>query len=591
MADYVPPLEDMKFVLRHIAQYDAISALPGNEDADWDLVEAVLEEAGKVASGVISPLNGPGDLQGSKHTGDGVKTPDGWKSAFDEVAVGGWIGLACDPEFGGQGLPLSVGSATSEMWESASMSFALCNLLTQGAIDALELNGTEELKAIYLAPMIEGKWTGTMNLTEPQAGSDLSAVRTKAIPQGDHYRISGQKIFITYGDHDLTDNIVHLVLGRLPDAPAGVKGISLFVVPKILVNDDGTLGEANDVHCVSLEHKLGIHASPTAVMSFGDNDGAIGYLVGEANRGLEYMFVMMNRARFEMGLQGIGLAEMAYQRARDYALERVQGKPVGRDLGTPIIGHPDVRRMLLDMKSRIEAMRAVAYYTAGLMDHGAKDTNEEARKLASERVEYLIPIIKGWCTETGQELASVAVQVHGGVGYVEETGVAQYYRDARIMTIYEGTTAIQANDLIFRKVLRDKGAVAKGLIDEMRALDRDLTGDGFGLIRAALSKGADSLEQATDWFLQNSSLSAKCAAGGYNYLRLAGVVLGGFFSAKSALIAKAQIGSGVEDDTFLKVKIETAVFYAGHVMPEAQAFASKVCDGADAVFGLTDEQF
>lgn len=591
MSTYTPPIEDIKFVLRHIAGYDDVAALPGFEDASWDLVDAVLEEAGKVATGVVSPLNSVGDTQGSKLVDGAVRTPDGWKEAFDTLAEGGWIGLSCDPEHGGQGLPVTIGSAVSEMWQGANMSFALCNLLTQGAIDALELNGSEAQKALYIEPMISGQWAGTMNLTEPQAGSDLSAVKSKAIPEGDHFRISGQKIFISYGDHDLTENIIHLVLARLPDAPAGVKGISLFVVPKILFNEDGSLGEANDVHCVSLEHKLGIHASPTAIISFGDNEGAIGHLVGEANHGLKYMFVMMNRARFEMGVQGIGIAEMAYQQARDYALDRVQGRPLGREAGTPIIGHPDVRRMLMSMKSQIEAMRGVAFATGALMDHAAKLDDEVAQSKAYAHVEFMTPVIKGWCTEVAQELTSVGVQIHGGVGYVEETGAAQHLRDARITTIYEGTTAIQANDFVFRKVLRDKGTMAQSIISDMRALDAQLSGIDLSGVRSALNQGVDHFEAATNWMLSHAAEPAQCAAGAYAYLRLAGTVLGGYQMARAAKAAQTELGQSPDNTSFLQAKMKTADFYASHIMVEAQAYANKVTGGAECVFGLSDEQF
>lgn len=581
MADYRAPLEDMKFALRHNAGYAEIAALPGYEDASWDVVEAVLEEAAKVAGEVVSPLNPVGDTQGARRVDGRVVMPEGWKQAFDTVADGGWIGLACDPAHGGQGLPFLIGCVVSEMMEGANVSFAICNLLTQGAIDALELAGTDSQKALFVPPMIAGRWTGTMNLTEAQAGSDLAAVRTRAVPDGDRFLITGQKIFITYGDQDMTENVIHLVLARLPDAPPGVKGISLFVVPKVLVGDDGTLGAPNDLYVASLENKLGIHASPTAVMCFGDRGGAVGYLVGEANRGLEYMFAMMNRARFEIGIQGIGLAEMAYQRARDHALERVQGTPLGRDRGTPIIGHPDVRRMLMEMKCRIEAMRAVAYWSAGMMDRAARHDDSEQRRTAMARVEFLTPIVKGWCSEVGQELTSVGIQVHGGPGFVEETGVAQYYRDARIMTIYEGTTGIQANDLVFRKVMRDGGAVARTLVAEFR---EEVPGPEVA--------GAVSVWwAATDWLLAHAESPELCAAGACHYLRLAGTVFGGVQLSRAARAAEKALAEGDGDPRFLTAKIKTAEFYLRQVLPEAATLAAKIGAGADSVFGLDDDQF
>ena len=470
---YQAPLDDMLFVLTELCDAGNLSTLPGYEDATLDTIEAVLAQAATFTSEVLDPLNRSGDKTGAHKVDDKVITSDGWKNAYRQFAEGGWNGVAFKTEYGGLGLPRVVAAAIQEMLNATNMSFALCPLLTQGAIEAIELHGSDTLKEVYLPKMVSGEWTGTMNLTEPQAGSDLAAVRTKAERKDGHYLITGQKIFITYGDHDLTDNIIHLVLGRTPDAPEGVKGISLFVVPKFLLNGDGTPGKGNDVRCVSLEHKLGIHASPTAVMSYGDHGGAIGYVVGQENRGLEYMFVMMNQARLSVGIQGLGVADRAYQRAKAYAHDRVQGRIVAdRTPGAkPIAYHPDVHRMLAQMRAKCEAMRAIAYSAAHSLDLANSAPDEGLRARHQARLDVLIPLVKGWCTETACEVASLAVQVHGGMGFIEETGAAQHFRDARITTIYEGTTGIQANDLIGRKMQRDGGAAAKALLGEIRSIE------------------------------------------------------------------------------------------------------------------------
>src|SRR5271165_18758 len=488
MPSYRAPLRDMQFVITELAGLERLATLPGYEEATPDLAEAVLEEAAKLASEVLAPLNQPGDQQGASLTKGGVVAADGFGSAYRQFVENGWNGLAGDPEYGGQGLPALISAATVEIWNSANMSFALCPLLTAGATEALKQHGSRELKARYLAKMVSGEWTGTMNLTEPQAGSDLSAVRAKAVPEGDHYRLYGQKIFITWGDHDMTDNVVHLVLARTPDAPEGVRGISLFLVPKFLIDAEGNPGERNDVRCVSLEHKLGIHASPTCVMSFGDSKGAIGYLVGQENKGLAHMFTMMNEARQKVGLQGIGIAERAYQAARDYARERVQGRSAGQKSGdrVTIIHHPDVRRMLLTMKSQIEAMRAFGYVLAADIDVAHRHPDKAERERRQTRVDLLTPVLKGWCTELGVELASLAIQVFGGLGFIEETGAAQHLRDARIATIYEGTTGIQSADLVGRKLTMDNGRAMATLIDEIREVEAqlgDVGGDDFATIR------------------------------------------------------------------------------------------------------------
>ena len=461
MSQYRAPLADMQFVMQELAGLAEVTALPGLEDATSDTVSAILEEADKFATEILDPLNRVGDREGARLAGDGcVVTPTGFKDAYRRFCELGWNGLAKNPTFGGQGMPHLVAAAADEIWNASNMAFELCPMLTGGAIEAIELNGSEALKRAYLPKMVSGEWTGTMNLTEPQAGSDLAAVRTKAVPQGDgSYKLYGNKIFITYGEHDYTENIVHLVLARTPDAPPGTKGISLFVVPKFLVDENGALGVRNDVRCVSLEHKLGIHASPTAVLAFGDNGGAVGYVVGEENRGLEYMFVMMNLARFGVGIQGVGIGERAYQSARDYARERVQGRVVGtNDAPMGIIGHPDVRRMLMSMRACTEAARSLSYVTAAALDHAHRHPDAETRRRKLAFAELMIPIVKGWSTEVAQHIAYMGVQVHGGMGFIEETGAAQYARDARITTIYEGTTGIQANDLIGRKIVRDAGA-------------------------------------------------------------------------------------------------------------------------------------
>ncbi len=458
MIPYSPPLADMRFALDELAGLPAIAQLPGCEQASADLVDAVLEEAGKLARDVLAPLNDVGDRERARLENGVVRTPTGFKEAYQKYAEGGWNALPFEPEHGGQGLPVALSTAVLEMWNSANMGFALCPLLNIGAVELLQAHGSDEQKRIYLAKMVSGEWTGTMNLTEPQAGSDVGALRTRAVKEGDHYRISGQKIFITYGDHDFTSNIVHMVLARTPDAPPGTKGISLFLAPKFLVKPDGSPGERNDIRTVSLEHKLGIHASPTCVLAFGDNAGAIGTLVGEENRGIECMFTMMNSARLNVGLQGVAIAQRAYQQARDFARQRVQGRPIGAKTALPIIHHPDVRRMLLAMKAQIEAMRGLAYVTAGTIDRARHEPDAAAREAAQRRVDLLIPVVKAWSTDLGVEIASTGVQVHGGMGYIEETGAVQHLRDSRINPIYEGTNGIQANDLIGRKLMREQRA-------------------------------------------------------------------------------------------------------------------------------------
>jgi acyl-CoA dehydrogenase len=574
MSAYHAPLKDMRFVLNELAGLSEVAKLPGYEEATPDVVDAILEEASKFASEVLDPINYSGDREGSKFTDGKVQTPKGFREAYKSFCEGGWNALPFEAEWGGQGLPRLVSTPVQEMWKSSNMSFSLCPLLTQGAIEALLLRGSEPLKQAYLPPMVQGKWTGTMNLTEPQAGSDLALVRTRADREGDHYLISGQKIFITYGEHDLAENIVHLVLARTPDAPAGVKGISLFVVPKFVPNKDGTPGKRNSARCASIEHKLGIHASPTAVMVY---EKAVGYLVGEENRGLEYMFIMMNAARFAVGLEGVAIAERAFQRALAFAKERVQGRDlVGGGASVPIIRHPDVRRMLMLMKSQAEAMRALAYTTAAAMDFALKTRDKSHQAF----VDLMIPVVKGWCTETGIEVASLGVQVHGGMGFVEETGAAQYLRDARITTIYEGTTGIQAMDLVGRKIAREAGATAKAWIVELKKLEPHPE------IRKTFAEGIKAVEDCVDFIVAAKDPRAQFA-GAVPFLKLMGIVAGGWQMARAALAAAKPGG----DEDFKKAKIATARFYADHVLVQAPALRNTVVNGAAGVMALTEEQF
>ena len=593
MSEYVAPLKDIRFVMQELAGLDQVVALPGCEEASPDVIDAILDEAAKFAGAVLSPLNRVGDREGAKWKDTVVTTSPGFKEAYRQFVDNGWNGLGCDPEFGGQGLPKLLSTAVSEMWKAANHAFSLCPMLTQGAIEALMIAGTDAQKAAYLPNLVSGEWTGTMNLTEPSAGSDLAAVRSRAEPVGDGtFRIFGQKIFITYGEHDMTDNIVHLVLARTPNAPEGVKGISLFVVPKFMLNADGSLGERNDVFCVSIEHKLGIHGSPTAVLAFGDNGGAIGTLVGEENRGLEYMFVMMNAARFNVGLEGLGDAERAYQRAVMYAKDRVQGTEVGVRGGpkVPIIKHPDVRRMLMSMRARIEAMRALAYVTAAAQDHAHNNPDEAARKQGQAFADLMIPVVKGWSTESAIDIASLGVQVHGGMGFIEETGAAQHLRDARITTIYEGTTAIQANDLIGRKIAREKGVTIKGVIAEMRAAATLLDGDlaGIGMRQSA---AVDALERAVFWIVDNFSSDPKAAhVGAVPFLHLLGIVAGGWQMGRAAVIARAKAALD-DSDPFWAAKLVTTRFYADHFLTQAAGLADSVVAGAAGALDMADDSF
>jgi alkylation response protein AidB-like acyl-CoA dehydrogenase len=593
MSAYTAPLKDMRFVLNELAGMAEVAKLPGCQDATPDTVDAILEEASKFASEVLDPLNHSGDQEGSRWKAGSVTTPKGFKQAYKLYCEGGWSALSLDPKWGGQGLPKVLSTPVTEMITSANMSFSLCPMLTQGAIEAMLLSGTEELKKVYLPKMFDGSWTGTMNLTESQAGSDLALVRTKAVPRGDHYLISGQKIFITFGEHDMTENIVHLVLARTPDAPEGVKGISLFIVPKFLVKPDGSLGERNGATCASIEHKLGIHASPTAVMVF---EKAVGYLVGEENKGLSYMFIMMNAARFAVGLEGVSIAERAFQRALAYAKDRVQGRELVQGTkAVPIIRHPDVRRMLMLMKSQTEAARALAYVVAASTDFAHKAPDKEERKRHLAFVDLMIPVVKGWSTETGIDVASLGVQVHGGMGFIEETGAAQHLRDARITTIYEGTTGIQANDLVGRKIAREGGVTIKGWLAALKSFDQELAKSGNADIQALrkhLSAGVEAVSGSVDFILENAAKDPNAAfAGAVPFLKLMGIVAGGWQMARAALISEKKLSSKDGDQAFYAAKISTARFFGDHLLSQAPGLAATVTSGAAAVMALSEDQF
>ena len=595
MSTYRAPLKDMQFAIRELAGLAEVAALPGCGEVNAELVDAVLGEAAKFAQEVLDPLNREGDKAGAQLADGKVIAPPGFKEAYRKFTEAGWNGLAGRTQFGGQGLPHIVALPVQEMWNSACMSFCLAPMLTSGVLEALKNHGSAEQLKTYAPKLTAGEWAGTMNLTEPQAGSDLSAVRTRAVPEGDHYRIQGTKIFITWGEHDMAENIVHLVLARTPDAPEGVKGISLFIVPKYVPRPDGSPGEKNDIRCVSIEHKLGIHASPTCVLAYGDTKGAVGYLVGEENCGLEYMFTMMNHARLGVGMEGVALAERAYQHALEYAKTRVQGREIGQRSGdrVTIIHHPDVRRMLMSMRAQTEAMRALAYYAAAALDKARHHPDAAEKRRNQALLDLLTPIVKGWCTEQAVAVASMGIQVHGGMGFVEETGAAQYLRDARITTIYEGTTGIQANDLIGRKVAFEKGATAVALIAEMRALDAALAQDGdLEPVRTNLEQAVDGLEAATCWLVENYAKDANSAAAvAVPYLMLFGTVTGGWLMARAALIARGKAKEPGADHDFCSGKLATARFYAEHVLPQAQPLAREVTQGAGSVLALDPARF
>lgn len=596
MADYIAPLKDIQFLLYEVIGLDRIKDLPGCEEITPDVLNAILKECAKFSSNVLAPINRQGDKVGSQWKDGQVTTAPGLKNAYQQLVQGGWTSISADPDYGGQGMPSFVSAPVKEMIGSANLAFSLCPMLTQGAIEAIQLVGSDAQKRKFLPKMVSGEWTGTMNLTESQAGSDLAAVKTKATPEGDHYRIQGQKIFITYGEHDLTPNIIHMVLARTVNAPEGVKGLSLFIVPKVLVNDDGSLGERNDVQCISIEHKLGIHASPTCTLQYGDKDGAIGYLIGEENRGLEYMFIMMNLARFAVGLEGVSIAERAYQHALYYAKDRLQGTELGKKGGprVPIIKHPDVKRMLLTMKAQAEATRALSFYCAACLDNGDRHPDPNIKTAERQRAELLVPIVKGWSTEVGQEVASIGVQVHGGMGFIEETGAAQYYRDARITTIYEGTTAIQANDLLGRKLLHDNGKAMLALIDEFNKTVQALNTTGNSQCKSiaeSLAKNVQIFSETTQWLLTNLKQNLQQSfAGSVPYLMLFGTVSGGWILGKSAAIAFSPDGHVHEDERFYATKVKTAHFYSDHILSKAPSLSHEVVKGGESVMAFQDEE-
>ncbi|MEY4977126.1 MAG: hypothetical protein RIQ97_2321 [Pseudomonadota bacterium] len=595
---YTAPVKDMLFNIEHLARIDQIAQIPGFEDAGLETAQAVLEECARLNAEVIAPLNWEGDKNPSwHHDGNQVSTTPGFKQAYQQFREGGWQSLQHPPEFGGQGLPKTIGAACGEMLNSANMSFALCPMLTDGAIEALLTAGSDEMKAKYLDRLISGEWTGTMNLTEPQAGSDLAAVRTRAEPQPDGtYKIFGTKIFITYGEHDMADNIVHLVLARVQGAPEGVKGISLFVVPKFLVGDDGSIGARNDVHCVSIEHKMGIKASPTAVLQYGDHGGAIGFLVGEENRGLEYMFIMMNAARYAVGVQGIAIAERAYQKAVQYARDRVQSRPVDGSLpkAGPILHHPDVRRMLMTMRAYTEGCRAMALVAAAAYDAAHHHPDAQVRQQNQIFYEFLVPLVKGYSTEMSIEVASLGVQVHGGMGFIEETGAAQHYRDAKILTIYEGTTAIQANDLVGRKTARDGGQSARAIADQIAVTEAQLRAHSDPSAQAfakRLQAAREAFVEVVDFVAANTRANPNAAfAGSVPYLMLAGNLMAGWQMGRALLVALDPAQQAI-DKPFMQAKAVTARFYADHILVKVPGLRDSIVQGADSVIDMALEAY
>ncbi|MCC7287841.1 MAG: acyl-CoA dehydrogenase [Burkholderiaceae bacterium] len=589
---YRAPVADQLFVMKELAGLDAVSRLPGFEEAGLDTAQAVLEECARFNEQVVAPLDRAGDTEPSTWHDGRVSTTPGFKAAFEQFAQGGWQGLQHPTQFGGQGLPKTIGAACTEILNSANLSFALCPLLTDGAIEALLTAGSPQQQQQFIPKMVSGQWTGTMNLTEPQAGSDLSLVRTRAEPQPDgSFKIFGTKIFITYGEHDMADNIVHLVLARVAGAPEGVKGISLFVCPKVLA--DGT---HNDVHCVSIEHKLGIKASPTAVLQYGDKGGAVGYLIGQENRGLEYMFVMMNAARYAVGVQGIAVAERAYQKAVAYARERVQSRPVDGSLprAATIIHHPDVKRMLMTMRAYTEACRAMALVGAAAYDAAHAHPDAQARARNQAFYEFVVPLIKGFSTEMSLEVASLGVQVHGGMGFIEETGAAQHLRDAKILTIYEGTTAIQANDLVGRKTMRDGGAVARAVAAQIEATEGELAGSGSehaAVMLKRLRSARQAFVDVVDYIVDKGRTDPNAAfAGSVPYLMLAGNLVAGWQMARALLAAEQRVAAG-EQAEFMRAKILTARFYADHILTQVPGLRDSVVEGAAGVTGMALEAF
>ena len=592
MSDYQYPYKDASFLINDLLDFDQFCQEAGLEDVNGELASAILEEAARLGSEVFAPLNEVGDKSGARLEDDGVHQTPGFAEAYRQYADNGWAALTAGEEYGGQAMPRILGAATTEIWYSSCAALFLCPLLTTGAVEAIEAHGSDALKSTYLPNMISGEWTASMCLTESQAGSDLAAVACKAVAQGDHYLLNGQKIYITWGDHQMTENIIHLVLARLPDAPAGVRGISLFLVPKFLLDENGRPGKRNDVYCVGIEHKLGIHGSPTCTLNFGDNGGATGYLVGQPNQGLAAMFTMMNEARQGVGIQGLGVAERSYQQAAAFARERLQGT---RSDGSryPIIEFPDVRRMLMVMRSATEAMRGLAYIAATETDreHHAKEP-EQAKKHTS-RIGLYTPIVKGWLTELAQEVTYLGTQVHGGMGYIEETGSAQFYRDARIMTIYEGTTGIQALDLAGRKTLGDNGEALRDLLDEIQATAVAMSAvDGLAVMAEALKKAVDEGAQARAWLLENGPQDRNAAgAASVNFMMLMGYLCGGWVMGKSALKANQMLEAGATDVAFLQAKLVTVQFYFEHLLPRADAYLAAVMAGSESMMALDAEQF
>jgi 3-(methylsulfanyl)propanoyl-CoA dehydrogenase len=600
MSDFIAPIRDMRFVIEELVGLDQIAALPGREDATPDLVRQVLDEAGRFGAEVLAPLNRAGDIEGSKLENGVVTTPTGFADAYRAFVEGGWNGVANDPDYGGQGLPTLVATATAEIWATANFSFSLCSVLTQAGVALLHSYGSDAQKQTYLPKLISGEWTGAMVMTESHAGSDVGELRTRAVPDGEHYRLFGQKIFTSWGEHDMAENILHMVLARAEGSPPGIKGLSMFIAPKFLVKEDGSLGQRNDLRAVTLEHKLGIHASPTAIMSYGDNDGAVCELIGEKNRGIEYMFAMMNNARLSVGLEGVAIAERAYQQARDYAMDRLQGRDlVNSNNGmTPIIHHPDVRRMLLSMKAGIEATRALSYIVAAWLDIARRHPDAEIRRDHQARVDFLIPVVKAWSTDFGFQASSTGVQVHGGAGFIEETGAAQHLRDARITMIYEGTNGIQALDLVNRKLIGDDGATARALIDDMRNFDASLDGienPDIVVIRGALADAVTALEQATAWMLSRDGdaddAALALASGATAYLELTGIVTGGYLMARSALLALHGQEKAGGNDQFYAAKITTARFYAEQFLARSQGLARAAMAGSASIMALSESQF
>jgi 3-(methylthio)propanoyl-CoA dehydrogenase len=594
---YIAPIKDMVFNMEHLAGLEHVAQIPAFEDMGLETAQAVLEECAKLNESVLVPLNWEGDKNPSFFKDGHVTTTPGFKEAYQQYCEGGWQSLQHPADFGGQGLPKTIGAACGEMLNSANMSFALCPMLTDGAIEALLTAGSDELKATYLEKLISGEWTGTMNLTEPQAGSDLAAVRTRAEPQPDGtYKVFGTKIYITYGEHDMAENIVHLVLARVQGAPEGVKGISLFVVPKFMVNKDGSLGARNDVHCVSIEHKMGIKASPTAVLQYGDHGGAVGFLVGEENRGLEYMFIMMNAARYAVGVQGIAIAERAYQKAVTFSRDRVQSRPVDGSMKTsaPIIHHPDVRRMLMTMRAYTEGCRAMATVAAAAYDASHHHPDADTRKDNLAFYEFLVPLVKGFSTEMSLEVTSLGVQVHGGMGFIEETGAAQYYRDSKILTIYEGTTAIQANDLIGRKTGRDGGQTAKGIAAQIANTEADLLKSGSAnakAMAARLKAAREAFLNVVDFVVSGAKASPNAVfSGSVPYLMLTGNLVAGWQMGRALLVAEAELAKGNEA-VFMQSKITTARFYADHILVKVPGMRDSIVDGADSVTELALDAF